>query len=1001
MASSRRLPGEFGRAALYLAIVLFGGIVHADEARPAWTGSKFKGTPVPPAPYAIRPAFPNLKFSNPTSLSRLPDGRLLVTEIGGMFYTFSVSDRQTTKRDLMLQIEDSSVWHATIHPKFQSNGLLFVCYSKDGTTHVSRFRVQGSPPRADPGSEEVLLTWPAGGHNAGCLEFGKDQKLYISTGDGSGPNPPDGRTAAQDISNLFGCILRIDVDRKDAGNDYAVPPDNPFVDLDGARPEIWAYGLRNPWKFGVDHKTGNIFAADNGWESWEMVHQIVRGGNCGWPIMEGRAILRSEVKQGPTPIRPPVKDHSHKEANSVIGGPVYRGAKLADLQGTFVYGDYITGTIWGLKAGAEQNYSHRTLVDTDLRITAFAEGSAGELFVVDYDFTGQIYELVPSGLEDLSAEFPRRLAETGLFTTIEPLKPAPGVVPYDVVVKRWMDGAVIKHHWVAIPGNASIKLADGDQPAEYPDGTVFVKHIVMGTELSLSDPIGGSNGEVPLETQILHYENGIWHPYSYLWTDIVGDERHRDAMLVDTTGTSRQVVHHEDEYGIRRGPQWHVNAENECRMCHNAGAGFVLGFKANQLRRSVFRSDDEKLIANQLDQFVAEQELSSQPPLPADNSGRLVNPHDATAALDDRARSYLDVNCSSCHHPRGNAIVSFYLRRDLPFDQLRTDKGTGIGTFGMRNAKIIVPGDPYRSILLYRMTKLGYGRMPYIGSRAVDSRGVALIEEWIRSMPHESRPIDSTPVQNGSRDELALSVLKRQQQTPQFQELDQEPASFLFESTEGALAVAVGIHAKSINRMNLGTASVRTNGPDRGTGVFMESAAFRKLSSDIRGLFVDFIPPSMRRPTLGQKVDPAMLLSLKGDSDRGRLIYFSDGARCNNCHHTNDPTKSTGPTLTEIRKKYPRRSEMLQHILRPSLKVDDKFAMWTVVTAQGRVINGLLIIQDPNNVVLKTAERKTVQISKSDIEDIQKSTKSLMPEGVLSDLTAQEAADLLAWFNSN
>ena len=133
--------------------------------------------------------------------------------------------------------------------------------------------------------------------------------LYISTGDGSGPNPPDGRTAAQDVSNLFGCVLRIDIRKKADGKNYTVPSDNPFVDLDGARPEIWAYGLRNPWKFGVDRKTGDIFAADNGWESWEMVHRIVRGGNCGWPIMEGRAVLRSEVTQGPTPIRPPVKDH--------------------------------------------------------------------------------------------------------------------------------------------------------------------------------------------------------------------------------------------------------------------------------------------------------------------------------------------------------------------------------------------------------------------------------------------------------------------------------------------------------------------------------------------------------------------------------------------------------------------------------------------------------------------------------------------------------------------
>ena len=284
-----------------------------------------------------------------------------------------------------------------------------------------------SPPEIIPGSEQVNITWPSGGHNAGCLEFGKDGYLYISTGDGSGPNPPDGLTTGQDVSDLLGAVLRIDVDQTDGDRAYAVPADNPFVDLDGARPEIWAYGLRNPWKIGVDSVTGDVFAADNGWETWEMVHRIVRGGNCGWPVMEARAILRSEVEVGPTPIIPPIKDHSHTEANSVIGGPVYRGRKLPDLIGSFIYGDYITGTIWAVRAQDDDTYAHQTLVDTDKRISSFTEGSRGELYVLDYDYTGQIYELVPSGLEDTSTQFPRRLSETGLFASLEKLEPAPGV----------------------------------------------------------------------------------------------------------------------------------------------------------------------------------------------------------------------------------------------------------------------------------------------------------------------------------------------------------------------------------------------------------------------------------------------------------------------------------------------------------------------------------------------------------------------------------------------
>lgn len=949
-----------------VSVALVGTTLAADGPRPAWTTSKLKGMPTPPAPYEIRPAFPNLKFTLPTSLSEIPGGRMLVSEIGGDIYTFSKKTK-TSQKKMLLQIPDAKIWHATVHPEFEKNGQLYVCYSKDGTSHVSRFRVAGST--FEPTAEQVLLTWPAGGHNGGCLQFGTDGMLYISTGDGSGPNPPDGRTAAQDVSNLFGCVLRIDVDSKPGDGsklDYVIPSDNPFVEIENARPEIWAYGLRNPWKFGVDPKNGNIFAADNGWETWESVHRIVRGGNCGWPIMEGRAVLRSEVKQGPTPIRPPVKDHHHSEANSVIGGPIYRGSKLSELDGTFIYGDYITGTIWGLKSDGEDSYSHKTLVDTDLRITAFAEGSAGELFVLDYDYTGQIYEIVPSRLKDHSADFPRKLSETGLFTDLEKMTPAPGVIPYDVIVKRWMDGATAKR-WVAIPGSGSITLAEGKTPADYPEGTVFVKH------LTLADPNG------PVETQLLHYENGMWHPYTYLW-----DRKRNDAVLVSSAGTDQELIGLVQR-GFRQewepgGRIWHVSAENECRMCHNAASGFVLGFTPNQLLKTLLTSEGK--VRKQLELLFSQKVTTRVSDSPEINPGRLVDPRDKSFSLDDRARSYLHGNCSSCHHPGGSAIVSFYLRREMPFDELKTNKGTGVGTFGMRNAKLIVPGDPYRSVLFYRMSKLGYARMPYIGSQVVDSQGVALIEKWIRSIPHGDSSEDSTPIRSETRDQRALWKLKSPGKRNTFpRQADSESVGFLLESTEGALALAAGIHGGAIKGVNT-------------------KLAYESKGSDIRGLFETFVPENSRRKTLGRNVDPASLLGLDGDAGRGKLIFYSDGARCRNCHDLNDAAKSTGPTLTEIRKKYKKPEEMLQHILKPSLKVDEKFAMWVVITDKGLVHSGLIVSQTDDEVVLKTAERKTIRVAKSEIDEMKKSPLSLMPEGILSDLTAQEAADLLGWFSS-
>lgn len=947
-------------AGVLIAVSLVSSLDAQEKAEPraAWSTSRVKGAPTPPSPYKIVSAFPGVKFERPTSIEEFPThDRILVTEFGGKILTFEKSAR-VSEASLLLDLTTlgaKRLWSGALHPDFDKNRYLFVCYvhgSDAGErTRVSRLTLtEDNPPRSVAGSERVIITWPAGGHNAGCMRFSKDGLLYISTGDGSGPNPPDGLTTGQDVSDLLGAILRIDVDQ-DGDKTYAVPPDNPFVNVESACPEIWAFGLRNPWKFGIDSKTGAIFVADNGWESWEMVHRIERGGNCGWPVMEGRAALRSEVKVGPSPIIPPVKDHSHTEANSVIGGPIYRGSKLPGLDGTFVYGDYITGTIWGLNTSGE--YAHATLVDTDLRIVDFASGSQGELFVLDYDYTGQIYELLPSGLPDTSANFPRRLSDTGLFSSVKTLTPADGVTPYSVRVPRWMDGAE-SQHWLAIPGSAWGHVAASTSgPLRMPAGTVFVKQVNL--------PIAGSS-PLRLETQILHFENGVWNPYSYLW-----DEAGTEAHLVDGIGTARplQIPDAKSAGGISQ-RTWQVNAVNECKLCHNPGSDAVLGFRPEQLGLAQMET------------------LEAQAVIAVSNAAKkvapLTDPHDATAELNDRARSYLHANCSMCHHPRGNAIVSFYLKRDMPFDQLNTNKGTGIGTFGMRNAKIIVPGDPYRSVLMYRMSKLGYARMPYIGSQAVDRAGVALIEEWIRSLPGgDNTATNSAPAIDDSADAKALVLLATDSKTDRDSAIRQ-----LTQSTEGSLALIARMHGGTIKPADFSAAATLGS----------------QAPSDIGGLFEDFIPESQRRKRLGPNPTPESILSLQGDLARGKLIFNSDGARCRNCHDVNDADKSLGPTLLDINKKFPRRNEMLQHALNPSLKIDDRFATYVAITNDGRFVTGLLVEKTDEHIRLKTLERKIVTINSADIDELQKSDRSLMPDRILSDLTAQEAADLMLYLQS-
>jgi len=677
-----------------------------------------------------------------------------------------------------------------------------------------------------------------------------------------------------------------------------------------------------------------------------MVHKIVRGGNCGWPVMEGRASLRSEVKPGPTPILPPVKDHHHSEANSVIGGPVYRGDKHKSLDGSFIYGDYITGTLWSIRPDKDNSYTHTTLCDTDLRIVAFTQGSGGEVYVLDYDLTGQIYELVPSGLKDTTATFPRRLSETGLFKSLKTMEPAEGVVPYEVIVPRWMDGASGRR-FVAIPERepAEIKFRD-NRLADYPEGTVFAKHLTL--------PPRTSKEPIRLETQILHFENGSWHPYSYLW-----DDAGLDATLVESIGGSRPIQPQGDPTRT-----WHVNAVNECKLCHNAESGNVLGFVPNQLSLDSRNS-------------LAKQGISL---IPDRDEEQLDYPHDANENLNSRARTYLHVNCSMCHQPGGNAIVSFYLRREMPFDKLNTHKGTGIGTFGMQNAKIIIPSDPYRSVLMYRMSKLGYARMPYIGSRVVDSKGIALIEDWIRSLPaEESDGKNSAPLRADSAEAKALHLLT--QVDGSSAESRRQALTTLTSSTEGALALIGQLHRGTI-----------TQG-DSKDAIELGSAA----KSDIRGLFETFIPEAQRRPTLGPNIDPQVVLKLEGNHDRGKLIFFSDGARCRNCHETDDKSKSVGPTLLDIAKKYPKASDLLEHVLKPSLKIDEPFAAYVLLTTDGQTHTGLLVEKTEQEVVLKTAEKLTVRVKTADIEALKKSEKSLMPDRIFSDLTPQEAADLVEY----
>ncbi len=367
--------------------------------------------PVTPTAIAMAPAFDPATLSleleqivdglnSPVFATQAGDGsgRLFVVEKNGRIRVIDADGlRKQPFLDIRSQVgsggSEQGLLGLAFHPNFAQNGRLFVYYTdKQGNTVISRFQANAERTEADPDSEVVLLTaeQPASNHNGGMLAFGPDGMLYAGLGDGGGANDKFGN--GQKLSALLGKILRIDVD---SGETYTVPADNPFTGQASARPETWAYGLRNPWRFSFDRQTGDLWIADVGQGDWEEVNfqpAGSRGGeNYGWSIMEGTHCFDAKTCDQ-AGLTLPVAEYGHGQDCSVSGGYVYRGAAQPSLEGVYFYGDYCSGTIRGLGKDAGGQWQSADLLDTDLQISSFGETEDGEVLVVDLD--GTLYRLV-------------------------------------------------------------------------------------------------------------------------------------------------------------------------------------------------------------------------------------------------------------------------------------------------------------------------------------------------------------------------------------------------------------------------------------------------------------------------------------------------------------------------------------------------------------------------------------------------------------------------------
>lgn len=335
-------------------------------------------------------------FTRPVYLTHAGDGsgRLFVVEQAGIIKIVRNGQTLTTPfldiRDRVESGGEKGLLSVAFHPKYRENGRFFVNYTarKDGILKsvIAEYKVSANPEVADR-TERIIVEveQPFANHNGGLNKFGPDGFLYIGLGDGGAAGDP--LNNAQSLETLLGKIVRIDIEKEP----YAIPHDNPFVGRAGAQGEIWAYGLRNPWRFSFDRCTGRLFAGDVGQNRLEEIDLIEKGKNYGWRIMEGSQCYDPPTLCNTQGLELPIAEYDHSLGCSVTGGYVYRGTQYPALIGHYLFGDYCSGRIWSLTEGSPGRWTMRQLIDSPLSISSFGEDEQGELYVVHYG--GAIYRV--------------------------------------------------------------------------------------------------------------------------------------------------------------------------------------------------------------------------------------------------------------------------------------------------------------------------------------------------------------------------------------------------------------------------------------------------------------------------------------------------------------------------------------------------------------------------------------------------------------------------------
>src|SRR5882672_7550808 len=481
--------------------------------------------------------FTNLSFSSPILALQAPGNpsRWFVVQQGGRVLVFPNTATPVTNTfiDITSRVASGGelgLLGMAFHPNFPTDPRVFLSYTAgNGGSRVSRissFRTTDGGLTLDTASEKIWLTLnqPEDNHNGGNINFGPDGFLYIGFGDGGGggdahtQNGPIGN--GQSLTTMLGKMLRIDVGAETAPA-YVIPSTNPFAPnpkcgptTNGLScPEIYAYGLRNPWRWSFDRQSGELWVGDVGQGAYEEVDIVQRGGNYGWRCREG--LHAYDMTGCPSSgFIDPVAEYTHADGQSITGGYVYRGTQATTLVGRYIFADYVSQRLWTLQPNTSGGFTVTNLLTAPFNVSSFAQAVDGELYVLDYG--GGLYHLTFLAGAG-GGTIPVSLAASGCVDASDPTQPASGLIPYTVNAPFWSDGAV-KDRWIALPNGQNMAVA-GDGDWTPPNGSILVKNFRLGTTL--------------VETRLfMHHSDGSWAGYSYQWNDA-----QTDATLVSGGAT--------------------------------------------------------------------------------------------------------------------------------------------------------------------------------------------------------------------------------------------------------------------------------------------------------------------------------------------------------------------------------------------------------------------------------------------------------------------------------